>query len=88
MAKENNGEARSSKEDVAFATLKNKIVASVKIETGTSHLLLVKKGSLTKMERDVFISLWKRNFPGTGMMIFEVEDPDKDVRAFEVSSRA
>jgi len=82
-----NGEAnKSSVEDVAFAKLKNKVVASLKIEPDASYLLLVKKGSLTKMERDVFLSLWQRNLK-TGMLIFEVDDPEHDVIAAEIAKK-
>lgn len=85
MAKTNgSGEATKSREEVAFAELKNKIVGeALKIEPGAAYLILVKKGSLTKIERDVFLSLWARNLK-TGALIFEVDDPANDVKAMEI----
>lgn len=84
MAKTNgNGEAKS-REEVAFAELKNKIIGeATKIEPGAAYLVLVKKGALTKVERDVFLSLWARNLK-TGALIFEVDDPTTDVKLLEM----
>lgn len=87
MAKQNggNGEATKSREEVVFAELKNKIVGeALKIEPGAAYLILVKKGSLTKVERDVFLSLWGRNLK-TGALIFEVDDPEHDVKLLEMT---
>lgn len=78
------GEARGI--DAVLAELKNKIAGALEIKPDTGYLLLVKKGSLSREERDVFISLWRRNFNDSGMLIFEVNDPAADVRAFEVAS--
>lgn len=83
--KSGSGEATKSREEVAFTELKNKIVGqALKIEPGSAYLILVKKGALTKIERDVFLSLWGRNLK-TGALIFEVDDPEKDVRALEIT---
>lgn len=89
MAKEqqkttSSGEAKL-REDLAFVGLKNKVINdALQIEPGKAYLILVKTGTLSKMERNVFLSLWQRNM-GTGCLIFEVDDPQTYVCAMEIN---
>ena len=77
----NNGAAVNKKtaDDIKFEELISKIHGGLEIRPEANYLLLVKKGSLPREDRDVLISLWRRNF-NTGMLLFEVDDPKDDVK--------
>lgn len=67
-----------------FSELLEKIEHGLEVKPNANYLLLVKKGSLPKEDRDVLLSLWQRNF-NTAVLIFEVDDPERDVRAMEMA---
>lgn len=87
MANDKDNKAEGRVKDPVFAKLLDKVSAALEIKPDSSYLLLVKKGALSRMERDVFISLWRRNLK-SGALIFEVDDPQKDVAVFEVKKGA
>ncbi len=74
-----NGAAVKTADQIKFEELMSKIHSGIEIRPDSNYLLLVKKGSLPRDDRDVLISLWRRNF-NTSMLLFEVDDPKEDVK--------